>query len=111
VFFIGEDVWNIPAEQRTQEQPIELHYVTMDCPTTGRREHRVFVLDHAVHPGTGTTVAWLPGARRGHFGKLRAYRFPTEDGPAPRRSRRASTRTRISQQITEPDRPVVRGTC
>ena len=106
VFFIGEDVWNIPTEKKdTKEQPIEPYYVTMALPDErsggGRTE---FVLIMPFTPrNRQNTVAWLAGRSDGaNFGKLRAYRFPTEDlvfGPAQIEAR-IDQNPGISQQIT-----------
>ncbi len=108
VFFIGEDVWNIPAEKKdTKEQPIEPYYVTMALPEEGRAggaEQVEFVLIMPFTPrNRQNTVAWLAGRSDGaNFGKLRAYRFPTEDlvyGPAQIEAR-IDQNPGISQQIT-----------
>ena len=85
VFFIGEDVWEIPRERfLAQEQPVDPYYVIMPLPDEGRTE---FVLVLPFTPrNRQNTVAWLAGRSDGeHYGALRAYRFPTGDlvyGPA-----------------------------
>ena len=108
VFFIGEDVWNIPAEKKqNKEQPIEPYYVTMALPDeqrAGAAEKVEFVLIMPFTPrNRQNTVAWLAGRSDGaNFGKLRAYRFPTEDlvfGPAQIEAR-IDQNPGISQQIT-----------
>ena len=107
VFFIGEDVWNIPTEKNdNKEVPIEPYYVTMTLPddqpdASGKVE---FVLIMPFTPrNRQNTVAWLAGRSDGaDFGKLRAYRFPTEDlvfGPAQIEAR-IDQNPGISQQIT-----------
>ncbi|MDA0302282.1 MAG: UPF0182 family protein, partial [Chloroflexi bacterium] len=108
VFFIGEDVWNIPIEKRdNKEQPIEPYYVTMALPGEPRvngQEQLEFILIMPFTPrNRQNTVAWLAGRSDGeHFGKLRAYRFPTEDlvyGPQQIEAR-IDQNPLISQQIT-----------
>ena len=108
VFFIGEDVWNIPTEKRAaKEQPIEPYYVTMVLPDEQRAtgtSRAEFVLIMPFTPRSRqNTVAWLAGRSDGaNFGKLRAYRFPTEDlvfGPAQIEAR-IDQNPGISQQIT-----------
>ncbi|MFA7248216.1 MAG: UPF0182 family protein [Dehalococcoidia bacterium] len=108
VFFTGEDVWNIPTEKKdTKEQAIEPYYVTMalpeeaQAPGAGKAE---FILIMPFTPrNRQNTVAWLAGRSDGaNFGKLRAYRFPTEDlvfGPAQIEAR-IDQNPGISQQIT-----------
>ena len=109
VFFIGEDVWNIPTEKKdTKEEPIEPYYVTMALPEGGPQASAPkpveFVLIMPFTPRSRqNTVAWLAGRSDGtNFGKLRAYRFPTEDlvfGPAQIEAR-IDQNPGISQQIT-----------
>ncbi len=84
VFFIGEDVWNIPSELVGQtEQPLEPYYVSMTLPDDivedGVQEEIEFVLIMPFTPRNRlNTVAWLAGRSDGeHYGTLRAYRFPT----------------------------------
>jgi uncharacterized protein len=109
VFFIGEDVWNIPTERfGTEEQPVEPYYVIMKLP---RGDETDAILDEAefvlIMPFTPrnrqNTVAWLAGRSDGeHFGQLRAYRFPTEAlvfGPAQIEAR-IDQNPIISQQIS-----------
>jgi uncharacterized membrane protein (UPF0182 family) len=106
VFFIGEDVWNIPTERfRQQEQPVEPYYVLMtlpDSPTGG--EDLEFALIMPFTPRTRqNTVAWLAGRSDGaEYGTLRAYRFQTDNlvfGPAQIEAR-IDQNPGISQQIT-----------
>ncbi|MSQ30192.1 MAG: UPF0182 family protein [Dehalococcoidia bacterium] len=108
VFFIGEDVWNIPSEKKAnKEQAIEPYYVTMALPDeqqAGAPSKVEFVLIMPFTPrNRQNTVAWLAGRSDGaSFGKLRAYRFPTEDlvyGPAQIEAR-IDQNPGISQQIT-----------
>ncbi|MDO9445462.1 MAG: UPF0182 family protein, partial [Dehalococcoidia bacterium] len=92
VFFIGEDVWNIPTEQVDQRsQPVEPYYVSLTLPEGGTDaqvgEDIEFVLIMPFTPRQRqNTVAWLAGRSDGeHYGALRAYRFPTDTlvyGPA-----------------------------
>ena len=107
VFFIGEDVWNIPTERfRQQEQPVEPYYVLMTLPTeeVGAAEELEFALILPFTPrNRQNTVAWLAGRSDGdNYGTLRAYRFPTDDlvfGPAQIEAR-IDQNPGISQQIT-----------
>ncbi len=106
VFFIGEDVWNIPSETKEgKERLIEPYYVTMALPEQQAAPGKVeFVLIMPFTPRSRqNTVAWLAGRSDGaNFGKLRAYRFPTEDlvyGPAQIEAR-IDQNPQISQQIT-----------
>ena len=108
VFFIGEDVWNIPTEKKaSKEQAIEPYYVTMALPDdqpAGATSKVEFVLIMPFTPrNRQNTVAWLAGRADGaNLGKLRAYRFPTEDlvyGPAQIEAR-IDQNPGISQQIT-----------
>ena len=108
VFFIGEDVWNIPAETKNNKlQAIEPYYVTMVLPDEQRAagvDRAEFVLIMPFTPrNRQNTVAWLAGrSDGGNLGKLRAYRFPTEDlvfGPAQIEAR-IDQNPGISQQIT-----------
>ena len=108
VFFIGEDVWNIPTERfRQQEQPVEPYYVLMTLPTAEGapvEEQLEFALILPFTPrNRQNTVAWLAGGSDGEqYGTLRAYRFPTDDlvfGPAQIEAR-IDQNPGISQQIT-----------
>jgi len=107
VFFIGEDVWNIPTERfRQQEQPVEPYYVLMTLPTeeAAAEEDLEFALILPFTPrNRQNTVAWLAGGSDGEqYGTLRAYRFPTDDlvfGPAQIEAR-IDQNPGISQQIT-----------
>ena len=107
VFFIGEDVWNIPTERfRQQEQPVEPYYVLMTLPTeeAAAEENLEFALILPFTPrNRQNTVAWLAGGSDGdQYGTLRAYRFPTDDlvfGPAQIEAR-IDQNPGISQQIT-----------
>jgi hypothetical protein len=102
VFFIGEDIWNIPTEKfRQQEQPVEPYYVIMTLPGEEREE---FVLILPFTPrNKQNTIAWLAGRSDGQFlGALRAYRFPTDTlvfGPAQIEAL-IDQDTGISQQLT-----------
>lgn len=102
VFFVGEDVWNVPTEKfRQQEQLVEPYYVVMTLPGETKEE---FVLILPFTPRSKqNTIAWLAGRSDGdNYGKLRAYRFPTDDlvvGPAQIEARIDQT-TGISQQLT-----------
>ena len=109
VFFIGEDVWNIPTERfQSKERPIEPYYVVMalpdERPAGTTAEHVEFVLIMPFTPrNRQNTVAWMAGRSDGaNLGKLRAYRFPTEDlvfGPAQIEAR-IDQNPGISSQIT-----------
>jgi hypothetical protein len=106
VFFIGEDVWNIPTERfGSQEQPVEPYYVLMTLPNEDldAPEQLEFALIMPFTPRTRqNTVAWLAGRSDGEqYGTLRAYRFPTDDlvfGPAQIEAR-IDQNPGISQQI------------
>ncbi len=107
VFFIGEDFWNIPTERFfQQEQPVEPYYVLMTLPSSeaGISESLEFALIMPFTPrNRQNTVAWIAGRSDGdQYGKLRAYRFPTDDlvfGPAQIEAR-IDQNPGISQQIT-----------
>ena len=102
VFFLGEDAWSIPTHQRQQqERRLDPYYVTMKLPGEQREE---FVLVMPFTPrNKQNTVAWLAGRSDGdHYGRLRAYRFPTDTlvyGPAQIESR-IDQHPGISQQLT-----------
>ncbi len=102
VFFIGEDVWNIPTEKfRQQEQTVEPYYVIMKLPG---EESEEFVLILPFTPrNRQNTVAWMAGRSDGDaLGSLKAFRFPTDDlvfGPAQIEAR-IDQNPGISQQIT-----------
>ncbi|MDA0815385.1 MAG: UPF0182 family protein [Chloroflexi bacterium] len=109
VFFIGEDVWNIPTERfANEDQPVEPYYVVMKLPrgddTDAILEEVEFVLIMPFTPrNRQNTVAWLAGRSDGeNFGRMRAYRFPTEAlvfGPAQIEAR-IDQNPIISQQIS-----------
>jgi hypothetical protein len=107
VFFIGEDVWNIPTERfGAQEQPVEPYYVLMTLPNEDldAAEQLEFALIMPFTPRTRqNTVAWLAGRSDGEsYGALRAYRFPTDDlvfGPSQIEAR-IDQNPGISQQIS-----------
>ncbi len=78
VFFIGEDFWSIPTEKfKQKEQLVEPYYVVMTLPGESSEE---FALILPFNPqNRPNTIAWLAGRSDGdNYGKLRAYRFPTE---------------------------------
>lgn len=101
-FFLNEDLWNIPTERlRQQEVQVEPYYVIMTLPGEAEAE---FVLILPFTPrNKQNTVAWMAGRSDGeHLGKLRAYRFPTDDlvfGPAQIEAR-IDQDPAISQQLT-----------
>ena len=85
VFFLGEDLWNIPTEKfRQQEQPLEPYYVLMKLP--GEETEEFSLIMPFTPRNKQNTIAWLAGRSDGEqYGALRAYRFPTDDlvfGPA-----------------------------
>ena len=85
VFFLGEDLWNIPTEKfRQQEQPLEPYYVIMKLP--GEEIEEFSLIMPFTPRNKQNTIAWLAGRSDGeHLGALRSYRFPTDDlvfGPA-----------------------------
>lgn len=102
VFFVGEDLWNVPNEKfHNQEQPVDPYYVMMKLPGEQREE---FALVLPFTPrNKQNTVAWLAGRSDGeNYGKLRAYRFPTADlvyGPAQIEAR-IDQHPSISAQLT-----------
>ena len=102
VFFTGEDFWAVPTEKfRQQEQLLEPYYVIVKLPGEETVE---FVLILPFTPiGKQNTIAWLAGRSDGeNYGKLRAYRFPTEsfvNGPALIEAQ-IDQDTGISQQLT-----------
>jgi len=78
VFFVGEDFWSIPTEKfKQKEQLVEPYYVVMTLPGESAEE---FALILPFNPqNRPNTIAWLAGRSDGdNYGKLRAYRFPTE---------------------------------
>ena len=84
-FFIGEDLWAVPTEKfRQQEQPLEPYYVIMKLP--GEETEEFSLILPFTPRNKQNTIAWLAGRSDGdNLGKLRAYRFPTDDlvfGPA-----------------------------
>ncbi|MYA20165.1 MAG: UPF0182 family protein [Chloroflexi bacterium] len=84
-FFIGEDLWAVPTEKfRQQEQPLEPYYVIMKLP--GEEAEEFSLILPFTPRNKQNTIAWLAGRSDGdNLGKLRAYRFPTDDlvfGPA-----------------------------
>ena len=85
VFFLGEDLWNIPTEKfRQQEQPLEPYYVIMKLP--GEEIEEFSLIMPFTPRNRQNTIAWLAGRSDGeNLGSLRSYRFPTDDlvfGPA-----------------------------
>jgi uncharacterized protein len=92
VFFLGEDVWNIPTERvGSLDVPVEPYYVTLTLPEevdgVAVDENVEFVLIMPFTPrNRQNTVAWLAGRSDGEqYGAMRAYRFPTDTlvfGPA-----------------------------
>ncbi|MGE0229740.1 MAG: UPF0182 family protein [Dehalococcoidia bacterium] len=102
VFFVGEDVWNIPLQKVGQrEEPLAPYYLTMRLPGEADEE---FVLVMPFTPrNKANTVGWLAGrSDPGQYGKLRAYRFPTDSlvyGPAQIEARIDQT-PGISQQLS-----------
>ena len=85
VFFLGEDLWNIPTEKfRQKEQPLEPYYVLMKLP--GEETEEFSLIMPFTPRNKQNTIAWLAGRSDGEqYGTLRAYRFPTDDlvfGPA-----------------------------
>ncbi|MSP23079.1 MAG: UPF0182 family protein [Dehalococcoidia bacterium] len=103
VFFVGEDLWAIPTERfgGQQEQQVEPYYVVMRLPGESREE---FALILPFTPrNKQNTVAWLAGRSDGdHYGKLRTFRFPTDDlvfGPAQVEAR-IDQNPGISQQLS-----------
>ncbi|MDA1009907.1 MAG: UPF0182 family protein [Chloroflexi bacterium] len=109
VFFIGEDVWNVPTERvGNEDAPVEPYYVMMKLPqgdgTDAIMDDVEFVLIMPFTPrNRQNTVAWLAGRADGdNFGTMRAYRFPTEAlvfGPAQIEAR-IDQNPIISQQIS-----------
>lgn len=85
VFFVGEDIWAIPSEQRLgQEEPVQPYYVVMRLP--GELQEEFALIMPFTPRNKQNTVAWLAGRADGeNYGKLRGFRFPTDDlvfGPA-----------------------------
>ena len=78
LFFNREDVWDIPTEVFIdQEQPVEPYYVIMRLPGEAQEE---FALILPFRPANrNNTIAWLAARSDGEqYGKLLAFRFPTE---------------------------------
>ena len=102
VFFNREDVWDIPTEIFIdQEQIMEPYYVIMRLPGEEQAE---FVLILPFRPANrNNTIAWLAARSDGEqYGKLLAFRFPTETlvfGPLQVEAR-IDQDTTISQQIS-----------
>jgi len=102
VFYLGEDVWNIPSERfGSADQLLEPYYLVMTLPG---EEEPEFVLVLPFTPrNKQNTVAWLAGRSDGEFyGLLRSFRFPTDDlvfGPAQVEARIDQDPV-ISQQIS-----------
>ncbi|RLT44368.1 MAG: UPF0182 family protein [Chloroflexi bacterium] len=103
VFFLGEDAWSFPTHQQRQAQEVQLepYYVTMRLP--GERQEEFILVMPFTPRNKQNTVGWLAGRSDGdHYGRLRAYRFPTDTlvyGPAQIESRIDQT-PGISQQLT-----------
>ena len=102
VFFVEEDIWSLPTERfRQQEQPVEPYFVIMTLP--GEQSEEFALILPFTPRGKQNTIAWLAGRSDGDLlGKLRAYRFPTDDlvfGPAQIESK-IDQDTGISQQLT-----------
>jgi uncharacterized protein len=101
VFFVGEDVWDIPTHRADDRQELlEPYYLNMQLPGEGEEE---FVIVRPFTPrGKLNTVGWLAGrSDPEQYGKLRAYRFPTDTlvyGPAQIEARIDQT-PGISQQL------------
>lgn len=102
VFFVGEDVWNIPLQKTGQrEEPLQPYYLTMKLP--GETDEEFVIVMPFTPRNKANTVGWL-AARSDpeHYGRLRAYRFPTDTlvyGPAQIEARIDQT-PGISQQLT-----------
>jgi len=86
VFFLSEDLWNIPTERfHRTEQPVEPYFVVMTLPEEEKvgvvaQEDLEFVLITPFTPlNRRNTIAWLAGRSDGeHYGELVSYRFPTD---------------------------------
>jgi hypothetical protein len=86
VFFLSEDLWNIPTERfHRTEQPVEPYFVVMTLPEEEEvgvvaQEDLEFVLITPFTPlNRRNTIAWLAGRSDGeHYGELVSYRFPTD---------------------------------
>ncbi|MEC7788186.1 MAG: UPF0182 family protein [Chloroflexota bacterium] len=85
VFFLSEDLWNIPTERfHRTEQPVEPYFVLMTLPDKENNavveEQVEFVLMTPFTPlNRRNTIAWLAGRSDGeHYGELVSYRFPTD---------------------------------
>ena len=102
VFFVGEDVWNVPLHRAAQrEEPLKPYYLTMSLP--GETDEEFVIVMPFTPANKQNTVGWLAGrSDPEHYGKLRAYRFPTDTlvyGPAQIEARIDQT-PGISQQLT-----------
>jgi uncharacterized membrane protein (UPF0182 family) len=103
VFFNREDAWTIPNEVTgaSQQLPVDPYYVIMRLPG---EEEEEFVLFTPFSPARrNNTIAWLAARADGdNYGKLIAYRFPTEElvfGPSQVESR-IDQDTTVSAQIS-----------
>lgn len=102
VFFVGEDVWNIPMQRvGTRDLPLEPYYLNMKLP--GEADEEFVIVMPFTPRNKQNTVGWLAGrSDPGQYGKLRAYRFPTDTlvyGPAQIEARIDQT-PGISQQLS-----------
>jgi uncharacterized membrane protein (UPF0182 family) len=97
-----EDLWDVPTESFSgQQQPVEPYYVIMRLPGEANEE---FVLILPFRPASrDNTIAWLAARSDGmDYGKLLAFRFPTESlvfGPLQVEAR-IDQDTAISQQFS-----------
>ncbi len=103
VFYNKEDAWTIPSEVSGvgQQQQVEPYYVIMRLP--GEQEEE-FVLFVPFTPARrNNTIAWLAArADEANYGKLLAFRFPTETlvyGPSQVESR-IDQDTTVSAQLS-----------
>lgn len=103
VFYNREDTWDIPHEVVEQgvEQPIEPYYVIMRLPGEAREEFALILPFRLAQ--RDNTIAWLAARSDGeHYGRLLAFRFPTESlvfGPRQVESR-IDQDEEISAQLT-----------
>jgi uncharacterized membrane protein (UPF0182 family) len=102
-FYNKEDLWTIPTEVAGvgQSLPVDPYYVIMRLPG---EESEEFVLFTPFSPALrNNTIAWLAARSDGaNYGKLLAYRFPTEAavfGPSQVESR-IDQDTAVSAQIS-----------
>ena len=100
VFFLGEDLWNIPTEKfRQQEQPLEPYYVILKLPDEATEEFSLIMPFTAAQQAEHGSRGWRGARTASISGRCEPIASrPTTSCSGRRRSRRASTRTPVSRR-------------